>query len=151
VESIIAGIKIQAHKDFRFVATMNDDSSTFEIPEYIHSRLQPQIYLNFPSQDEEKAILKKNLPYTSEELLNTVSSFLNTSHEMDEDFTVRDGINLASYAMRLMKFEKISLEESFNKSVSMILGDQAREIMDAKLKKKKRTRIKPDSGPQGLI
>ena len=38
-----AGIKIKAHPEFRFVATMNDDASTFDLPEYIHSRLQPQI------------------------------------------------------------------------------------------------------------
>ncbi|MHA1898894.1 MAG: AAA family ATPase, partial [Promethearchaeota archaeon] len=48
VESIIAGIKIKAHKDFRIAVTMNVDSSTFEIPEYIDSRLQPKIILDFP-------------------------------------------------------------------------------------------------------
>ena len=36
VESIVAGIKIKAHPQFRLVATMNDDASTFELPEYIH-------------------------------------------------------------------------------------------------------------------
>src|SRR6201987_1611643 len=45
VESIVAGIKIKAHPDFRLVARMNDDSSTFDLPEYIHSRLQPQILI----------------------------------------------------------------------------------------------------------
>ena len=30
-------------------ATMNDDSSTFDLPEYIQSRLQPQILIDFPS------------------------------------------------------------------------------------------------------
>src|SRR5436305_7063246 len=40
VESIVAGVKIRAPTDFRLVATMNDDSSTFDLPEYIHSRLQ---------------------------------------------------------------------------------------------------------------
>lgn len=33
VESIIAGIRIYAHPDFRLCVTMNSDSSTFEIPE----------------------------------------------------------------------------------------------------------------------
>ena len=36
VESVVAGIKIKAHPDFRLVATMNEDSSTFDLPEYIH-------------------------------------------------------------------------------------------------------------------
>ena len=35
VESIIAGIQIHAHKDFRACVTMNNDESTFEIPDYI--------------------------------------------------------------------------------------------------------------------
>src|SRR5213083_2579426 len=38
VESIVAGLKIKAHLQFRLVTTMNDDASTFELPEYIHSR-----------------------------------------------------------------------------------------------------------------
>jgi len=32
VESIVAGIKIKAHAQFRIVTTMNDDASTFELP-----------------------------------------------------------------------------------------------------------------------
>jgi hypothetical protein len=39
----VARIKIHAHTDLGKVATMNDDSSTFELPEYIHQRLYPQI------------------------------------------------------------------------------------------------------------
>src|SRR3954467_8295594 len=65
VESIVAGIKIRAHEDFRLVATMNDDASTFDLPEYIHSRLQPQILLDFPEREEELAILRENLPFSS--------------------------------------------------------------------------------------
>ena len=50
VESIVAGIKIKAHPNFRMVTTMNDDASTFDLPEYIHSRLQPQIFIDFPER-----------------------------------------------------------------------------------------------------
>ena len=69
VESIVAGVKIRAHADFRLVATMNDDSSTFDLPEYIHSRLQPQILIDFPEREEELAILRENLPFSSDEVL----------------------------------------------------------------------------------
>ena len=72
VESIVAGIKIQAHPDFRLCTTMNDDASTFELPEYIHSRLQPQIHIDFPERDEELLILKSNLPFADEEILEYV-------------------------------------------------------------------------------
>jgi len=101
VESIVAGIKIHAHPDFRLVATMNDDASTFDLPEYIHSRLQPQILIDFPERDEEYQILKENLPFGEERVLQYVTEFLQQAHQADERYTVRDGINLARYAMKL--------------------------------------------------
>jgi len=103
VESIVAGVKIHAHPDFRIVATMNDDSSTFELPEYIHSRLQPQIMVDFPERDEEMAILKENLPFADGEVLDYVVNFLQAAHLADESYTVRDGINVARFALKLVK------------------------------------------------
>jgi MoxR-like ATPase len=103
VESIVAGVKVKAHEDFRIVATMNDDASTYEIPEYIHSRLQPQIYLDFPDADEERAILQENLPFSDAAILDYVVRFLQAAHAADERYTVRDGINIARYALKRMK------------------------------------------------
>ena len=96
VESIVAGIKIKAHPHFRLVATMNDDASTFELPEYIHSRLQPQIFIDFPERDEEHHILKENLPFAEERILSYVTDFLQMAHAADERYTVRDGINIGA-------------------------------------------------------
>ena len=76
VESIVAGVKIKAHQNFRLVTTMNDDASTFELPEYIHSRLQPQILIDFPEKDEEFQILKENLPFAEDRILQYVTDFL---------------------------------------------------------------------------
>ena len=101
VESVVTGIKIKAHPLFRMVATMNEDSSTFDLPEYIHSRLQPQITLEFPERLEEFAILKENLPFGEEHILNYVTDFLQQAHAADERYTVRDGINIARFAMKL--------------------------------------------------
>ncbi len=102
VESIVAGIKIKAHPEFRLCTTMNDDASTFELPEYIHSRLQPQIRIDFPERDEELLILKSNLPFADEEILEYVVEFLQAAHEADERYSVRDGINIARYALKRM-------------------------------------------------
>ena len=96
VESIVAGIKIKAHPLFRLVATMNDDACTFDLPEYIHSRLQPQILIDFPERDEEYQILKENLPFGEEHILNYVTDFLQQAHAADERYTVRDGINIGA-------------------------------------------------------
>src|SRR4026207_2157871 len=101
VEAIVAGIKIQAHPNFRLVTTMNDDASTFELPEYIHSRLQPQILIDFPERDEEFQILKENLPFAEDRILNYVTDFLQQAHAVDERYTVRDGINIGRFAIKL--------------------------------------------------
>ncbi len=101
VESIVTGLKIKAHANFRIVATMNDDASTFDLPEYIHSRLQPQIFIDFPERDEEFAILQENLPFGDDQILNYVTNFLQMAHSADERYTVRDGINIARFAMKL--------------------------------------------------
>jgi MoxR-like ATPase len=101
IESIVAGIKVKAHPDFRLVSTMNDDASTFELPEYIHSRLQPQIWIDFPERDEEYLILKENLPFAEDRILNYVTDFLQRAHAADERYTARDGINIGRFALKL--------------------------------------------------
>ena len=80
---------------------MNDDASTFELPEYIHSRLQPQILIDFPESDEEYQILKENLPFAEDRILQYVTDFLQQAHAADERYSVRDGINIARFAIKL--------------------------------------------------
>lgn len=129
VESIVAGIKIRAHPDFRLVATMNEDASTFELPEYIHSRLQPQIFIDFPEKEEEKQILKENLPFAEEQVLDYVTEFLQAAHEADERYTVRDGINLARFAMKLMHSGGMGLQAALKISILQTLGMEAQRYV----------------------
>ena len=138
VESIVAGIKIKAHPDFRICTTMNDDSSTFELPEYIHSRLQPQIFIDFPERDEERLILSANLPFADDKILDYVVNFLQLAHEANERYTVRDGINIARYALKRininMQNRDISgkrIMEALKEAASMILEDRAAEFFAA--------------------
>ncbi len=142
VESIVAGIKIKAHPDFRLCTTMNDDASTFELPEYIHSRLQPQIFIDFPEREEELVILKANLPFADEEILDYVVDFLQAAHEADERYSVRDGINIARYALKRlvesgekMTFaeRKIRIVEYMRESASMILDPVAAEYFQEEM------------------
>jgi len=127
VESIVAGIKIKAHPLFRMVATMNDDSSTFDLPEYIHSRLQPQILIDFPERDEELAILRENLPFAEDRILEYVTDFLQQAHGNEERYTVRDGINIGRYAIKLMSGVAGLSEstEALQFSIRQILGEEA--------------------------
>jgi MoxR-like ATPase len=127
VESIVAGVKIKAHPGFRLVATMNDDASTFDLPEYIHSRLQPQILIDFPERDEEMAILRENLPFGEEQILEYVTDFLQNAHAADERYTVRDGINVARYATKLQKMAKdeVSYRQALRIALLETLGEEA--------------------------
>ncbi len=126
VESIVAGVKVRAHPDFRIVATMNDDASTYELPEYIHSRLQPQIHLDFPERDEERSILSENLPFADDAILDYVTEFLQASHGADEPYTVRDGINVARYALKVMADgRETELLEALRGAVVRVLGEDA--------------------------
>jgi MoxR-like ATPase len=127
VESIVACVKIKAHTNFRMVATMNDDASTFDLPEYIHSRLQPQILIDFPERNEEMAILRENLPFGEERILEYVTDFLQNAHAAEERYTARDGINMARYAMKLQKVAKdeITYREALHTALIETLGEEA--------------------------
>jgi len=131
VESVVAGIKIKAHPEFRLCTTMNDDASTFELPEYIHSRLQPQIYIDFPERDEELLILRKNLPFADEEILEYVVEFLQAAHEADERYSVRDGINIARYALkRVISSEQSTSGPKTSATILTYLKEAASLILD---------------------
>jgi MoxR-like ATPase len=127
VESIVAGLKIKADPGFRLVATMNDDASTFEIPEYIHSRLMPQITIDFPERDEERRILEENLPFANAKILDYVTDFLQRAHQADEKYTVRDGINVARFALKLADPTQggRELTSALRVSVVQTLGEEA--------------------------
>jgi MoxR-like ATPase len=128
IESIVAGLKVSAHPEFRICVTMNDEASTFEIPEYIHSRLQPQIYLDFPEAEEERRILRENLPFVDDYIMDYVVNFLQKAHASNENYTVRDGINIARYAAKRIKSlqgTKVSLDNLLRQAVVMTLGDEA--------------------------
>ena len=125
VESIIAGIQIHAHKDFRACVTMNNDESTFEIPDYILSRLQPTLQMNMPSYEDELEILRYHLPFSEEELLKMTVDFLQKSHQLDLEFSPRDGIHVLQYALKRLSQKSdhpISKDQVWKESISKVLG-----------------------------
>ena len=109
---------------------MNEDSSTYELPEYIHSRLMPKIYVDFPEEDEERAILESEVPFVREEILSYVIEFLRAAHQLDLRYTVRDGINVARYAMKYMDSGSTdSPKDAFGVAIELTLGREEIEIM----------------------
>tara|TARA_B100000686_G_C16687103_1_gene915459 strand:+ start:81 stop:977 length:897 start_codon:yes stop_codon:yes gene_type:complete len=131
VESIIAGVKIHAHSEFRACVTMNNDESTFEIPDYILSRLQPTLKMTMPNYQDELAILKYHLPFSEEELLRMTTDFLQKSHQLDLDFSPRDGIHILQYALKRIAQEKdnpLSKDIIWQEAISKVLGEEALDL-----------------------
>lgn len=131
VESIVAGITIHAHRDFRCAVTMNQDESTFEIPDYILSRLQPTLQLSFPNRDDEMAILKYHLPFCPADMLAMTVEFLQHSHELKLDFSSRDGINLLRYALKRIQQDPrhpLSHDGAWREALEKCLGGEALDL-----------------------
>ena len=151
VESIVAGISIPAHPEFRCAVTMNQDESTYEIPDYILSRLQPTLELGYPDKQDEMAILQYHLPFAEPEMLAMTVEFLQRSHELKLDFSTRDGINLLRYAMkRLQQIQDhpINKDELWREALHRCLGEDALDL-DSLADRQQRT-LGGDSMPLGL-
>ena len=151
VESIIAGLRIKAHKEFRACVTMNHDESTFEIPDYILSRLQPTLTLNMPNTEDEMAILKYHLPFAEAELLEMTVNFLQRSHQLDLEFSPRDGLHILQYAMKRLIQDKdhpIAKDIIWQESIQKVLGDDALDLDE--MAEKKNRALGGTQLPQGL-
>jgi MoxR-like ATPase len=151
VESIVAGITIQASSEFRCAVTMNQDESTYEIPDYILSRLQPTLPLGFPSRQDEMAILQYHLPFAAEEMLAITVEFLQRAHELRLDFSPRDGINILRYALKRLAQDQthpLAKDAAWRESVEKCLGADALDV-EAAAKRRART-LGGDSVPLGL-
>ena len=129
VESLIAGIRVEAHQDFRCCVTMNDDASTYEVPEYIISRLQPLVELDFPTRDDEIQILSYNVDFAPQNLVEMTADFLTGAHKFRLGYTTRDGINIMRFALKLENGpQQMVLEDAFHRAVEQILGSGAEDF-----------------------
>ncbi|MCA9117794.1 MAG: MoxR family ATPase [Planctomycetaceae bacterium] len=133
VESIVAGVTIPAHADFRCAVTMNEDESTFEVPDYILSRLQPTLTLGHPERHDEMAILKYHLPFADEDILNLTVEFLQEAHGLKLDFSTRDGINVLRYALKRLASggdHPLSRDQAWRESLERCLGEEALDLQN---------------------
>lgn len=151
IESIVAGVTITAHPDFRCAVTMNQDDSTYEIPDYILSRLQPTLNVGFPNRQDELAILQYHLPFAAPEMLALTVDFLQQSHSLKLDFSARDGIQLLRYAIKRLSQDPshpASVDTVWYEALEACLGDDALDLQAA-YERKSRS-LQGDTLPQGL-
>ena len=152
VESIVAGITISAHQDFRAAVTMNQDDSTYEIPDYILSRLQPTLQVGFPNRKDELAILEYHLPFAEADILELTVDFLQQAHSLKLDFSARDGINVLRYAIKRLAAQDsghpLSKDKAWHEAIVACLGDEALDL--AALAERKRQALGGNTLPMGL-
>lgn len=122
VESVVAGIKICAHPNFRFIATMNDDPSTYVIPGYIESRLKPVIEVGPPTNHQLLDIVKSNVSNASDNLIESIIKYMAEKRDKSysQPFSIRDAIEVTRYALRLEKNG-----EDYHQSFDFVLKDQS--------------------------
>lgn len=131
VESIIAGISIEAHPNFRCCVTMNDDESTYEVPDYILSRLQPTLEIGFPNRQDEMEILRYHLPFAEEQLLEVTVDFLQRAHGLDLEFSPRDGIQILRYALKRLAQDSdhpIAADVAWREALERVLGAESLDL-----------------------
>ena len=76
--------------------------------------------------DDEKQILAENLPFSDDQILEYVTGFLQRAHAADERYTVRDGVNIARYALKLLEDStKPERGATLRAAVTRILGEEA--------------------------
>jgi MoxR-like ATPase len=151
VESIVAGVTIPAHADFRCAITMNQDDSTYEIPDYILSRLQPALPIGFPNREDEMQILKYHLPFAEPEMLAMTVDFLQRSHELKLDFSARDGINLLRFAIKRLAQDPshpVAKDEVWREALLNCLGEDALDIES--LSERRKRSLGGEAVPMGL-
>jgi MoxR-like ATPase len=101
IDSSIASIRIRAQPDFHICVTMNDDSSVYELPGYIQSRLKPKIELTPPPWDIKEKIVRLKCPGVGTELLTQIFKELKERTKNEYRDSIRDILSLAQYAQKL--------------------------------------------------
>jgi len=138
-ESIITGLVLKAHQNFRCCITMNEDESTYQIPEYILSRLTPTLEIDFPDKQDELLILKYHLPFAPDDLLNLTVEFLQEAHSLKLDYSPRDGINIVRYALKRIAQDKNNIysnQEIWKEALIKTLGKDALDLKKLSEQKK---------------
>ena len=119
VDSAITAIRVRSAPDFRICVTMNDDSSVYELPGYIQSRLKPKIELVPPRWAIKERIVKLKCPGVEADLLKRIFAELKARAATQCRDSIRDILSLAQYAQKL-QIEHI--DQPLRKAVEQVLA-----------------------------
>jgi len=123
--SIIPGLRIPAHPDFRIAFTSNFDSFS-DLPDYIESRLKPRIIVSNPTIEELKLILDSHLPSPAysekfkQKLVEHLSAAKNDGRY--REFSTRDAITIGRLAQRFNQFAPEELNANIARAMDAVNG-----------------------------
>jgi len=107
IDSTLLGERIHAHPAFRFVAATNTADLNL-LPEFIISRMRPQISIGFPPKEEIDNIIRDQCKGTRKEVERLIDLFwmlwLDNGGKIGE-IVPRDAIYLFGWASKLSAFE----------------------------------------------
>ena len=119
IDSSIASIRIHAQPGFHICVTMNDDSSVYELPGYIQSRLKPKIELVPPPWEIKEQIVRLKCPGVDTELLTQIFVALKERTQNQCRDSIRDILSLAQYAQKL---KNKGVEKPLRTAVAQVLA-----------------------------
>ena len=113
IDSVTSCLKVHAHPEFRLVATMNNDLSTFNTPEYIESRLKPVITIEFPAINNIREILSHHMLFVQQNLIMAIIHYLTQLQENGQipGYSIRDAIQITRFAQKLSDEPIISIDD----------------------------------------
>lgn len=119
VDSAAASIRLHAHPDFRICVTMNDDSSVYELPGYIQSRLKPKIEVVSPPWEIKEQIVRLKCPGVEQGLLVEIFAELKNRASRQCRDSIRDVLSLAQYTQKL---KNKGVDAPLRKAVEQVLA-----------------------------
>jgi MoxR-like ATPase len=144
VDSILIGARIAAHPDFRFVTTMNDDNSVFQIPEYIESRLSPQIELDASNEEVIKNILDSQFPKHESNLNITLVKFISSCQLEGEFVSPREALMVMKFAQKIIHTQPLLKgEEALKEAWRLVTHLEVPSLSDDTLSTSRRGPLRP--------
>jgi hypothetical protein len=97
------------------------------------------------------AILRYHNPFAPSEMLAVTVNFLQEAHQLNLEFSVRDGIHLLQYALKRLAQDPshpLSKDEAWKEALVKVLGEEALDLEG--LSRRRKRALGDQSLPQGL-
>ncbi|MCB9924248.1 MAG: MoxR family ATPase [Planctomycetaceae bacterium] len=133
IDSTLLGERVTAHPGFRFVAATNTaDLEGNAMPEFLRSRMRPEIRIGYPPQEEINDIVAKRFPRLEEAIGELLDWFWELWDEKSKHLksttppSPRDVIHVFSLAMSLADYARLGGNVESNDGVDpLIVGKSA--------------------------